>query len=117
LVQNNWHEDTLYKFKIQPRYLGPYEVLRKTKKGNYVLMEMDGAVHQLPYAAFCIISYIHHDNPNLMDVLDEEGFDDADDLLEYDEQDDQPDLNELDVSNSDVSSNSSDESTGAKEEL
>jgi transposase InsO family protein len=46
LIRNNHHEDTLNKFKLHPRYLGPYEVVRKTAMGSYILKELDGALHQ-----------------------------------------------------------------------
>ena len=80
LVRNNRHEDSLNKFKLDPRYLGPYEVVRRTSKGNYVLMELDGTVHQQNYAGFRIISYIQRDDPVL-----QESFDDNEDELTDDE--------------------------------
>jgi len=30
--------------KSKPRYLGPYEVVRRTQGGSYVLKEMDGTI-------------------------------------------------------------------------
>jgi len=50
LVRNSRLEVTLNKFKTDPRYLGPYEVVRRTSKGNYVLKELDGSVHDETYA-------------------------------------------------------------------
>ena len=41
LLRNSRFENSLDK-KSKPRYLGPYEVLRKTKGGSYVVMELSG---------------------------------------------------------------------------
>ena len=48
--------------KSEPRYLGPYEVARRTQKGNYKLKELDGTLLRQTYAAFRILPYIsrHH---------------------------------------------------------
>jgi hypothetical protein len=48
--------------KSEPRYLGPYEVAKRTIKGNYKLKELDGTLLQHTYAAFRILPYIsrHH---------------------------------------------------------
>ena len=67
LVQNTWLEVSLNKFKLNPRYLGPFEVVSKTKRGNYILKELDGAVHSEPYAGFWLIQYIKRDNPLLQE--------------------------------------------------
>jgi len=44
--------------KHQPRYIGPYEVIRRTQGGNYKLTELDGTVMHYSYAAFRILLYI-----------------------------------------------------------
>ena len=44
--------------KHKPRYLGPYEVFKRTQGGNYKLKELDGAILQYKYAAFRILPYI-----------------------------------------------------------
>ena len=44
--------------KHQPRYIGPYEVIRRTQGGNYKLKELDGTVMHYSYAAFRILPYI-----------------------------------------------------------
>lgn len=72
LVRNNRLEDTLNKFKLDPRYLGPYEVVQRTVKGNYILKELDGAVHQQPYAGFRLISYISREDPILLEEYSNE---------------------------------------------
>lgn len=49
--------------KDKPRYLGPYQVVRKNKGGAYILAEVDGAVLHERVAAFRLIPYItrHHE--------------------------------------------------------
>ena len=79
LVRNNRHEDTLNKFKLHPRYLGPYEVVRRTARGSYTLKELDGTLHQQQYAAFRLITYINRNDPILWETSDngeEEEFND-----------------------------------------
>ncbi|KDQ34076.1 hypothetical protein PLEOSDRAFT_1033431 [Pleurotus ostreatus PC15] len=65
LVRNTRLEDHLTRFKTRPRYLGPYEVVRRTPNGTYVIKELDGAVHSDPYAAFRIIKYLTRNDPLL----------------------------------------------------
>ena len=72
LVQNNHLEDTLNKFKLDPHYLGPYEVAYCTSKGNYALKELDGTLLHEIYAGFRLISYIQRDDPVLQENFDEE---------------------------------------------
>ena len=43
--------------KSKPRYLGPFEVVRHTQGGSYVLKEMDGTVSAQGIAAFQLIPY------------------------------------------------------------
>jgi hypothetical protein len=70
LVRNSRLEMTVTKFKTEPRYIGPYEVVRKTKGGSYVLKELDGAVHAQNYAAFRLIPYIRRNSPVLYELAD-----------------------------------------------
>jgi hypothetical protein len=65
LVRNSRFEMELNHFKITPRYLGPYQVHKRTRNGAYVLKELDGTIHQTRYAAFRIISYIQREDPML----------------------------------------------------
>lgn len=44
--------------KAKPRYLGPYEVDRRTKGGSYVLKELDGTFIRQSLAAFRLYPYI-----------------------------------------------------------
>ena len=43
--------------KTKPRYLGPFEVLRRTQGGSYILKEMDGTVSRRGVAAFRLLPY------------------------------------------------------------
>jgi hypothetical protein len=54
---------TVTKFKTNPRYIGPYEIVRRTPRGSYVLKELDGIIHAQPYAVFRIITYIRQNFP------------------------------------------------------
>jgi len=72
LVRNTRLEMTLNKFKLDPRYLGPYEVVQRTTRGNYILKELDGTVHMEPYAAFRLISYVTRNDPTLYENIDDE---------------------------------------------
>ncbi|TDL24407.1 hypothetical protein BD410DRAFT_695988, partial [Rickenella mellea] len=57
LVRNTAIEEELNR-KTQPRYLGPYVVVRRTQGGSYVLSEMDGTVLRNGVAAFRVIPYL-----------------------------------------------------------
>ena len=72
LIRNTRLESTLSRMKTEPRYLGPYEVVRKTRGGSYILKEMDGAEHEEHYAAFRLIPYILRDDPILYELAEEE---------------------------------------------
>jgi hypothetical protein len=68
--------------KTKPRYLGPFVVDRRTRKGSYVLRELDGTYLQYNVAAFRLAPYIARDkqtlaklakyNPEVTDALVEE---------------------------------------------
>ena len=70
LVRNTRLEMSLNKFKLDPRYLGPYEVVKQTARGNYILKELDGTIHMEPYAAFRLISYVTRNDPILYDGIE-----------------------------------------------
>lgn len=88
LVQNNRLEATLNKFKLDPRYLGPYEVESKTKRGNYILKELDGTIHSEPYAAFRLFTYINRHDPIFDELLEDPLAEDQNDEEEADIQQD-----------------------------
>lgn len=56
LVRNTRIEKELNR-KTKPRYLGPYEVVRQTQKGSYVVKELDGSVSRSGIAAFRLLKY------------------------------------------------------------
>ncbi|EGO21542.1 hypothetical protein SERLADRAFT_336556, partial [Serpula lacrymans var. lacrymans S7.9] len=58
LVRNTQVEKEL-DCKAKPRYNGPYEVVRRTKGGSYVLKEMDGSVSRRGIAAFRLLPYFN----------------------------------------------------------
>lgn len=72
LVRNSRLESTINRFKTQPRYIGPYEVHRKTKGGSYVLKELDGTQIAERFAAFRLLKYIYRDDPILYEMAREE---------------------------------------------
>jgi hypothetical protein len=56
LVRNSSVEHTLSS-KTKPRYGGPMVVVRRTRRGSYILAELDGAVSSNRYAAFRLVPY------------------------------------------------------------
>jgi hypothetical protein len=78
LVRNSRLEATVAKFKTEPRYLGPFEVVKRTTRGNYILQELDGAEHAEQYAAFRIIPYITRTDPQFHELLQASGDSDND---------------------------------------
>lgn len=91
LIRNTRVEKEMNK-KHKPRYLGPYEVVRRTAGGSYVIKELDGAVHKQGYAAFRLIPYISRhsaqlqilaqDDPEESDIEDEANNELSDELSE-----------------------------------
>ena len=71
LVRNSRVEKELNK-KHKPRYIGPYEVVRQTKGGSYVLRELDGTVSRRGIARFRLIPYIARNKDALKSVALEE---------------------------------------------
>jgi hypothetical protein len=82
---------TVAKFKTEPRYIGPYEVVEQTPRGNYILKELDGTEHAEKYAAFRIIPYIKHTDPLFQELLNDtddnhnDTYDDHDNTHDKDE--------------------------------
>ncbi len=58
LVQNSQLEMTINRFKTDPRYLGPYEVVRRTYGGAYKLWELDGTEMSRSVATFWLLPYV-----------------------------------------------------------
>jgi transposase InsO family protein len=77
LVRNTAVEKELNK-KTKPRYLGPYEVDRRTRGGSYVLKEMDGTVIRQGVAAFRLYPYISRDSLAFQELVDSDLSDDSD---------------------------------------
>ena len=57
LIRNTAIEKELNR-KTKPCYLGPYEVVRQTSKGAYVVQKLDGTVCRYSIAAFRVVPYI-----------------------------------------------------------
>lgn len=62
LVRNTRIEKHLNR-KQYPRYIGPYEVVRKTRFGSYVLKEMDGTIDRRGKAAYRLMPYNQRPKP------------------------------------------------------
>jgi transposase InsO family protein len=77
LVRNTAVEKELNR-KTKPRYLGPYEIDRRTKGGSYVLKEMDGTVLRQGVAAFRLYPYIERGSKLLESLLRDDFSDDSD---------------------------------------
>ncbi|KZO89977.1 hypothetical protein CALVIDRAFT_491088 [Calocera viscosa TUFC12733] len=56
LIRNSRNDGEL-RDKTQPRYLGPFVVIRRTKGGSYVAAELDGTIGRYSIAAFRLIPY------------------------------------------------------------
>jgi len=56
LIRNSRVEKELDR-KTKPRYLGPFEIVRCTQGGSYILKEMDGTISRRGVAAFRLLPY------------------------------------------------------------
>lgn len=66
LLRNNSIEDTVsIERKVANRYMGPYEVVRRTQGGSYVLAEMNGTPLRTSVAAFRLIPYVQRKELNM----------------------------------------------------
>jgi transposase InsO family protein len=64
--------------KTKPRYLGPYEVDRRTRGGSYVLKELDGTILRQGAAAFRLYPYISRDSSEFHALTQDDMSDDSD---------------------------------------
>ena len=87
LVRNTEDEKSLDR-KDKPRYLGPYEVVRRTRNGAYVLKELDGTLWRQAVAAFRIIPYVTRSDEYLREVFEKLAPDSDDDEDTSDEEHD-----------------------------
>jgi hypothetical protein len=81
LMRNSAIESSMDR-KSKPRYLGPFIVARRTKRGSYVLRELDGTFKRKTIAAFRLAPYITRNkealaklakyNPEVTEALMEE---------------------------------------------
>ena len=71
--------------KSKPRYLGPYEVCRRTEGGSYVLKELDGSILQQGVAAFHLLPYVSCYDKRLLKKIAKEV---VEERLETDSEDD-----------------------------
>lgn len=93
LVRNKAIEEDLDR-KHKPRYLGPFEVVRRTKGGSYVVKELDGSISRRGIAASRLLPYYVRDGQPISpdelpwtesnEVMDVDG-DDSDRELSGDE--------------------------------
>ena len=84
LLRNSEIETRLNR-KTKPRYLGPYEICRRTKGGSYVLKELDGSVLQQGVAAFRLLPYVSRHDKKLLKKIAREV---AEERYESDSEDD-----------------------------
>lgn len=54
--------------KSRSRYIGPFEVVRRTLNGSYILKELDGSLWSQKVAAFRVLPYITRDDQRLEDL-------------------------------------------------
>ncbi|KAF7983520.1 hypothetical protein HWV62_21066 [Athelia sp. TMB] len=85
IVRNSQVDKSLNK-KTKPRYLGPFEIVRRTKGGSYVLQELDGTIVRQGMATFRLYPYITRNSP-LLDKISpkDEAFYGSDSNLDEDE--------------------------------
>ena len=96
MVRNSQVEKELDR-KLKPHYLGPFEVVRRTQGGSYVLKEMDGTVSARGIAAFRLIPYYSQHTPLPASILPDD--DESDD--ESDDENDDENANERNAYDSD----------------
>ena len=83
LVHNTKIEKSLDK-KMKPRYLGPLIVVSRTKRGVYIVCELDGAVLHNPIAQFQVIPYLARKSISLPEGFEDIGKARLDEMEEQD---------------------------------
>jgi hypothetical protein len=74
LVRNNEMENTMMsERKTADRYMGPYQIIRQTQGGSYILAEMNGNLLKHHVAAFRLIPYIQREDLDPWISNDESG--------------------------------------------
>lgn len=81
LVRNTTIEKSMNR-KCKPRYLGPYQVVRRTLGGSYVLQELDGAIWRQKVAAFRLLPYVTRDGGQLEQLITRQEYDRIEDTLQ-----------------------------------
>ncbi len=88
---------TVNRFKTDPRYLGPYEVVQRTYRGVYKLQELDGTVISRSVAAFRLLPYVTQGSSDFYKLIGKrEEIDDLDSDDHVSETSEEED-NELDI--------------------
>ena len=87
LLRNSKIEKSMDR-KTRPRYLGPFQVVRRTPQGSYILRELDGAVWRSSAAAFRLLPYVQRTDRELQAITGEEdiGSDNEDEDDDTDEE-------------------------------
>lgn len=91
VIMRNSAKDKSLDKKYSPRYLGPYEVVRRTRGGSYVLKELDGAVMRQGVAAQRLLPYLSRDDTRLAQLA--EDIEDEDDMIQDEASDSEEELN------------------------
>lgn len=66
VVIRNSEQDMRLNRKPQPRYLGPFEIIRQTKGGSYVVKELDGTTIRTGFAAYRLLPYVSRYDKQLL---------------------------------------------------
>lgn len=78
LVRNKAVENSADR-KQYPRYLGPFQVIRRTRGGSYVIAELDGAVWRKGVAAFRILPFISREQLEELNMAEEDNLENMED--------------------------------------
>jgi hypothetical protein len=93
VIVRNTAVETSHSRKQESRYLGPYEVTKRTSGNNYVLQELDGTpLKGGTFAAFRVLPYISRNhtfmqNNHSDENSDEDSDEDSDEELEFTDSD------------------------------